>query len=110
MGLPSRWSSAAAERARERRSWFSNSRIWVNTMPSKPSKQLAKFAKKAAAKRVAAKASMARRAAAPKSQSRDFAKPALLAGGNPKIAKSDGDAPVQAYIAAMPRWKREVGR
>jgi hypothetical protein len=37
-------------------------------------------------------------------------KPALLAGGNPQIAKGDGDAPVQAYIAAMPGWKREVGR
>jgi hypothetical protein len=38
------------------------------------------------------------------------AKPKLLAGGNPQIAKGDGDAPVQAYIAAMPGWKREVGR
>ena len=37
-------------------------------------------------------------------------KPALLAGGNPQIAKADGDAPVQAYIAAMPGWKRAVGR
>ena len=38
------------------------------------------------------------------------AKPALLAGGNPQIAMADGDAPVQAYIAAMPGWKRDVGR
>ena len=37
-------------------------------------------------------------------------KPALLSGGNPQIDKADGDAPVQAYIAAMPGWKREVGR
>jgi hypothetical protein len=37
-------------------------------------------------------------------------KPALLAGGNPQIAKASGDAPVQAYIAAMPGWKRDVGR
>jgi hypothetical protein len=37
-------------------------------------------------------------------------KPKLLAGGNPQIAKADGDAPVQAYIAAMPGWKRDVGR
>lgn len=36
--------------------------------------------------------------------------PALLAGGNPQIAKGYGDAPVQAYIAAMPGWKREIGR
>ncbi|MEI9851577.1 MAG: DUF1801 domain-containing protein [Sphingomonas sp.] len=34
----------------------------------------------------------------------------LLAGGNPRIAKGDGDAAVQAYIAAMPGWKSEVGR
>jgi hypothetical protein len=37
-------------------------------------------------------------------------KPALLAGGNPQIAKGEGDAPVQAYIAAMPGWKSDVGR
>jgi len=36
--------------------------------------------------------------------------PTLLAGGNPQIAKGDGDGPVQAYIAAMPEWKRDVGR
>jgi hypothetical protein len=36
--------------------------------------------------------------------------PKLLAGGNPQIAKGYGDAPVQAYIAAMPGWKSEVGR
>ena len=36
--------------------------------------------------------------------------PVLLSGGNPQIAKGDGDAPVQAYIAAMPDWKRDVGR
>ena len=33
----------------------------------------------------------------------------LLSGGNPQIAKADGDAPVQAYIAAMPGWKRDIG-
>jgi hypothetical protein len=33
----------------------------------------------------------------------------LLSGGNPQIAKGDGDAPVQAYIAAMPGWKRGLG-
>jgi len=51
----------------------------------------AKAAKEAAAKRVATK-------------------PVLLSGGNPQIAKGYGDAPVQAYIAAMPGWKRDVGR
>ena len=60
-------------------------------MAGKTSKKSAKVAEKSAASQVAAK-------------------PALLAGGNPRIAKGDGDAPVQAYIAAMPGWKRDVGR
>jgi hypothetical protein len=37
-------------------------------------------------------------------------KPTLLSGGNPRIAKADGAAPVQAYIAAIPGWKSDVGR
>ena len=37
-------------------------------------------------------------------------KPKLLAGGNPQIPKGEGDGPVQAYIAAMPGWKQDVGR
>jgi hypothetical protein len=78
-------------------------------MAGKTSKTSAKVAKKAAVKRVAAKASKPRKTA-PKSQSRKVAKPALLAGGNPQVAKADGDAPVQAYIAAMPGWKHDVGR
>ena len=45
-----------------------------------------------------------------KPAARARAAPALLAGGNPQIAKADGDAPVQAYIAAMPGWKSDVGR
>ena len=50
-------------------------------------------------------------ATAPKSRRPAVAaQPTLLAGGNPQIAKGDGDAPVQAYIAAMPGWKRDVGR
>ena len=36
--------------------------------------------------------------------------PVLLSGGNPQIPKGDGDPPVQAYIAAMPGWKRDLGR
>jgi hypothetical protein len=36
--------------------------------------------------------------------------PVLLSGGNPQIAKADGDAPVQAYLAAMPGWKRDLGK
>lgn len=35
--------------------------------------------------------------------------PRLLSGGNPQIPKGDGDAPVRAYLAAMPGWKRDVG-
>ena len=60
-------------------------------MADKTSKTSAKVAKKAAPKRVATE-------------------PALLAGGNPQIAKADGDAPVQAYIAGMPGWKRDLGK
>ena len=60
-------------------------------MATNTSKKSTKVAKKAVAKRASAK-------------------PVLLAGGNPQIAKADGDAPVQAYIAAMPEWKRDVGR
>ena len=42
---------------------------------------------------------------------RGAAKPKILAGGNPQIAKGDGDAPVQAYIAAIPAgWKRDLAR
>ena len=78
-------------------------------MAGKTSKKSAKVAKKAAAKRVDAKAAKPRKTA-PKSQSRKVAKPTLLAGGNPQIAKADGDAPVQAYIAAMPGWKSGLGR
>jgi hypothetical protein len=118
-------------------------------MAGKTSKKSAKVAKKAAAKRVAAKAAKPRKAVAKSSARKPTkaaakelpahyavpkaegdgavqawidltattskgpavaAKPTLLAGGNPQIAKADGDAPVQAYIAAMPGWKSDVGR
>jgi len=61
---------------------------------------------------VALNLSAAGKKAAPrsKSKSRKAGKPALLAGENPQIAKADGDAPVQAYIAAIPGWKRDVAR
>ncbi len=70
-------------------------------MAGKTSKKSAKAAKKVAAKP---------RKTMPKSQSGKAAKPVLLSGGNPQIAKGEGDAPVQAYIAAMPGWKRDLGR
>lgn len=43
-------------------------------------------------------------------RSKPASKPKLLSGGNPQISKAEGDAPVKAYIAAMPGWKRDVGR
>jgi hypothetical protein len=46
----------------------------------------------------------------PKKRVAKVAKPKLLSGGNPQIAKGYGDEPVQAYIAAMPGWKSDVGR
>ena len=78
-------------------------------MAGKTSKNAAKVATKAAATRAGAKSAKPP-TTAPKSLSRKLTKPALLAGGNPQIAKADGDAPVQAYVAAMPGWKRDVGR
>jgi len=77
-------------------------------MPGTTTKKSATVGKEAA-KRGAASAATARKTA-PRSQSRRGGEPALLAGGNPQIAKGDGDTPVQAYIAAMPGWKRDVGR
>lgn len=62
----------------------------VSTMAGERSKKSAKVVEQAASRRVGAE-------------------PTLLAGGNPQIAKADGDAPVQAYIAAMPDCKRDVG-
>jgi hypothetical protein len=58
-----------------------------------------------------ARASKPRTAATKSASTRKSGKKvALLSGGNPQIAKADGDAPVQAYIAAMPGWKRDVGK
>lgn len=67
----------------------------VKSTPETP----AKAAKKAAA-----------RTAKPRKTVPKAAAPVLLSGGNPQIAKGYGDAPVQAYIAAMPGWKSELGR
>lgn len=55
-------------------------------------------------------AKVARKAATKSKGPALAAKATLLSGGNPQIAKGDGDAPVQAYIAAMPGWKSDVGR
>jgi hypothetical protein len=51
-----------------------------------------------------------RPAATPRATPTKAQGPVLLSGGNPQIAKADGDAPVQAYIEAMPGWKRDIGR
>lgn len=53
---------------------------------------------------------MASKKPTPSSAPAASASPRLLSGGNPQIPKGEGDAPVQAYIDAMPGWKREVGR
>lgn len=80
----------------------------------KPSKNLTDVAKKkSAVKRVAptaAKPAKSPPKSSAKSPPRKGAKVKLLSGGNPQIAKAYGDAPVQAYIEAMPGWKRDVGR
>lgn len=61
------------------------------------------------APRAGANAKPGARAAKPIQRRAATQVPAVLSGGNPRIAKADGDAPVQAYIAAMPGWKRELG-
>ena len=76
-------------------------------MAGKTSTKSARVPEKAAARRDTAKAAKSRKIA--KSSARTRTKPILIAGGNPQIAKADGDAPVQAYIAAMPGWKRDIG-
>ena len=78
-------------------------------MANKTSTKATKAAKKPAAKRGDAETAKPRKTA-PQLESRKVAQPILLAGGNPQIAKADGDAAVQAYIAAMPGWKRDAGR
>jgi hypothetical protein len=73
----------------------------------------AKAGKKAAARPRAAKAAKPRKPASKspvRSSTGKTAKPKLLSGGNPQIAKAYGDAPVQAYIAAIPGWKQDIGR
>lgn len=68
-------------------------------------------------KKVTSRTSKSRKSATPaKAKARKATKPAvtksvkLLSGGNPQIAKAEGDAPVQAYIAAMPGWKSALGK
>jgi hypothetical protein len=70
---------------------------------------MVKKAAKKAAGRVASEATKGRKAVAASSAGTGAA-PKLLSGGNPQIAKGYGDAPVQAYIAAMPGWKRDLGQ
>jgi len=80
-------------------------------MAGKTSKKSAKVVKKPAGKKTAAKKVAAKvKPRTAKPPSGNGAGPALLSGGNPQIAKAYGDAPVQAYIAAMPGWKSEVWR
>lgn len=71
--------------------------------------KVSKKSSKRVASKTSTKATKPRKAAA-KAKPRKATKPKLLSGGNPQIAKAYGDAPVQAYIAAMPGWKRDVGR
>ena len=51
-----------------------------------------------------------RKGAKTRGTARASARPRLLAGGNPQIGKAGGEAPVRAYLAAMPGWKRAIGR
>ncbi len=73
-------------------------------MPAKKTTKKAATSAKAAAKTSVPRAAMA------KTPAKAVAQPRLLAGGNPQVEMADGDAPVQAYIAAIPGWKRDVAR
>jgi hypothetical protein len=79
-------------------------------MAGKTSKTSATVAKKAAKGRAAKAARKAMPKGAKGNGSAAGTQPVLLSGGNPRIAKGYGDAPVRAYIAAMPGWKGEIGR
>jgi hypothetical protein len=74
------------------------------------STKAAKAAPKPAAKRTAVKPANAAKTTGKPAKNGAQGKPALLSGGNPQIPKGYGDAPVRAYIAAMPGWKRDIGR
>ena len=54
--------------------------------------------------------SAARKPVAAKAGAKAKKAPVLLSGGNPRIAKAEGDAPVRAYISRMPGWKRDLGK
>jgi hypothetical protein len=77
--------------------------------PVKPARRPSKSKSKAEGTSRAGPAPKAGVKARP-SKARGGEKVVLLSGGNPRIAKADGDAPVQAYIAAMPGWKRDLGK
>jgi hypothetical protein len=66
--------------------------------------------RRAGVKAMAGKSSGKPKAAKVSAAKANGGEPVLLSGGNPQIAKAEGDAPVQAYIAAMPGWKSEAGR
>jgi hypothetical protein len=93
-----------------------SAKVAIAEKAAKPRKAVAKSSArkptKPAAKELPAHHAVAK-ATATKSKGKGtavIAKPTLLAGGNPQEAKADGDAPVQAYIAAMPGWKSDLGR
>ncbi|PDT52060.1 histidine kinase [Sinorhizobium sp. NG07B] len=78
--------------------------------PEPAAKSPARKPTKAAAKASPARSAMPESTAENSESAEAATKPKLLSGGNPQIAKGYGDAPVQAYIAAMPGWKSDLGR
>ena len=78
--------------------------------PETAAKSSARKPAKAAAKASPARSAVPESTAANSGSAEAVTKPTLLSGGNPQIAKGYGDAPVQAYIAAMPGWKSDLGR
>ncbi len=102
-GSQSKQSTKVARRASKKASKKASKNTTKNASKRSPKKS----PKKAAAKQ-ATKVSKSRAGAKP--ATRKNQEPVLLSGGNPQIAKGYGDTPVQAYIAAMPDWKKGLGQ
>ena len=84
--------------------------ITRRTMPARSSTRATKATSRVGKRRQPAAKSPQQKARSPRQAATKTKAVRLLSGGNPQIAKADGDAPVKAYIDAMPGWKSDVGR
>jgi hypothetical protein len=90
----------------------STKKIPTKKIPTKKTSTKKTSTKKTSTKKTSTKKTSTKKTSTKKTSTKKTSTkktPTLLSGGNPQIAKADGDAPVQAYIAAMPGWKRDMG-